>query len=88
MEKMKPTKRPRIGIYTMGLKHYWRQFPGLRERLVAYGEFIEKRVSEFADAEVFNYGLVDSEQEGRLAGEYFNANNVDLVFAHAGTSDM
>jgi len=85
MEKMKPTKRPRIGIYTMGLKHYWKQFPGLRERLIGYGEFIEKRVSEFADAEVYNFGLVDSEQEGRRAGEYFNASNVDLIFAHAGT---
>ena len=85
MEKMKAAKKPRIGIYTMGLKHYWGQFPGLRERLIDYGEFIEEKISGFADAEVFNYGLVDCEEEGKKAGEYFNANNVDLVFAHAAT---
>lgn len=78
MEKMKPTKRPRIGIYTMGLKHYWGQFPGLKERLIGYGAFIEERVSSFADAEVFNFGLVDSEQEGRRAGV-----NGSLIAVHA-----
>lgn len=85
MEIMKPAKRPRIGIYTMGLKHYWEQFEGLRERLIGYGQFIEKKVKGFGNAEVFNYGLVDCEAEGRRAGEYFNSNNVDLVLAHAGT---
>ena len=85
MDKIKPARRPRIGIYTMGLRHYWNQFPGLRERMIGYGSFIAEKVSGFADAEVFNYGLVDCEEEGRRAGEYFNASNVDLVFAHAGT---
>ena len=32
MKKLKPAKKPRIGIYTMGLKTYWNQFPGLRQR--------------------------------------------------------
>lgn len=80
---IKPAQRPRIGLYSIGLRAYWEQFPGLRERLIAYGQFIEQRLSAWA--EVFNYGLVDSEGEGRKAGEWLNAQNLDLVFCHAAT---
>ncbi len=85
MEKLKQTKKARIGIYTMGLKAYWNQFAGLRERLIEYGQFIADRVSAMGQAEVYFYGLVDCPEEGRKAGEYFNEHNVDLIFAHAGT---
>ena len=78
----KEAKKPRIGVYSMGLKHYWNQFPGLRKRLTGYGKFIADKV-EAMGAEVFFYGLVDCEQEGRKAGEYFNKANVDLIFARA-----
>lgn len=77
-------KKPRIGIYSMGLKHYWGQFPGLRERLTQYGAFISKKVKAL-EAEVYWYGLVDCEQEGAKAGEYFNENQVDLILAHSAT---
>lgn len=80
---IKPSKKPRIGLYSIGLQAYWNQFPGLRERLIEYGRFIEKRISEWG--EVFNYGLVDTEGEGRRAGEWMNAKNVDLIFCHSAT---
>ena len=80
----KEMKQPKIGIYSMGLKHYWGQFPGIKERLLGYGNFIAERMKEFG-AEVYFYGMVDSEQEGLAAGEYFAKENVDLVFAHAAT---
>lgn len=82
--RRKEQKKPRIGLYTMGLKHYWGQFQGLRERLLEYGAFISKKITEM-DAEVFYFGLVDSETEGMRAGEYFNQYNVDLIFGHSGT---
>lgn len=75
--------KPRIGVYTVGLQAYWNQFNGLKERLVSYNRFIEEKLSE--DAEVYNFGLVDSVELGRQAGEYFNENNVDLIFLHSGT---
>lgn len=84
MKKIKETRKAKIGIYTMGLKTYWSQFEGLRERMTGYGEFIAKKV-EAMGAEVCFYGLVDSEQEGRKCGEFFNERGVDLIFAHAGT---
>ena len=84
MEKLGKNSKARIGIYTMGLKAYWNQFAGLRERMIAYGQSIADGVSAMG-AEVFFYGLVDCEEEGRKCGEYMNAHNVDLIFAHAGT---
>ncbi len=75
--------KPRIGIYSAGLKTYWGQFEGLRERLIEYGSFIEKRIAEYA--EVYNYGLVDNATDARTAGEWFNKQNVDLVFCHCAT---
>ena len=84
MEKLKPAKKPRIGLYSMGLKTYWAQFPGLRERLLYYGQFIADRISSM-HADVFFYGLVDCEEEGEACGAYFNTNSVDLVFAHSAT---
>lgn len=85
MEKIKETKPARIGIYTLGLAAYWNQFEGLRERMIEYGQFIADRVAAMEHTEVYFYGLVDCPQEGKKAGEYFNANHVDLILAHAGT---
>jgi L-arabinose isomerase len=80
---IKPERKPRIGLYSIGLSAYWNQFPGLRERLIEYGRFIEERISTWA--EVYNYGLVDTEGEGRKAGEWLNGSNLDLVFCHVAT---
>lgn len=80
---IKPARKARIGLYSVGLQAYWPQFPGLRERLLEYAAFLKTRMSAWAD--VFDYGLVDTEAEGRKAGEWLNARNVDLVFCHAAT---
>ncbi|MDD2457746.1 MAG: arabinose isomerase, partial [Eubacteriales bacterium] len=80
---LKPTPKPRIGLYVTGLKAYWAQFPGLRERLVEYGQFIASQIAESADVHFF--GLVDCAASAREAGESFNRANVDLVFCHSAT---
>ena len=51
--------------------------------MIEYNQFLQKGMSE--QGEIFNYGLVDSEIEGRSAGEWFNEKNVDLIFCHSGT---
>lgn len=83
LTKIKPPKKARIGLYSAGLSTYWGQFEGLYACLMGYNRFIEKRLSEWS--EVFNFGMVDTEDKGREAGEYFNKNNVDIVFSHAAT---
>lgn len=80
---MKEAPRARIGLYTAGLNTYWTQFEGLKERILGYNCFIADRVSAWA--EVYNFGLVDSHESAREAGEYFNAQQVDLILAHSGT---
>lgn len=83
ISKLKPSPRPRIGLYSAGLHAYWAQFEGMRERLLCYNRFIEAKISQWAD--VYNLGLVDDETGGRAAGEWFNSHNVDLIFCHAAT---
>ena len=83
LTKIKPPKKARIGLYSAGLNTYWGQFEGLYDCLMGYNRFIEKRLSEWG--EVFNFGMVDTEEKGREAGEFFNKNNVDIVFSHAAT---
>lgn len=75
--------RPRIGLYSVGLKAYWSQFAGLRERLLGYGEFLAKKMGEWGDVAFF--GLVDDSASAREAGEWFAAKNVDILFCHSAT---
>lgn len=83
MDKIKPPQRARVGLYSIGHPHYWNQFSGLLGRLLDYGRYIERRVG--ASAEVSNFGMVDSDEKARAAGEYFNARNVDLLLCHSAT---
>ncbi len=83
IEPLKQIKRARIGLYSVGLKAYWSQFEGLKDRLTGYGKFIEKNLLQYG--EVYNFGLVDDEISARTAGEWLNSNNVDLVFCHSAT---
>ena len=75
--------KARIGLYSAGLNTYWAQFAGLKDRLLGYNSFIAERLSQVG--EVYNFCLVDDETAGRQAGEYFNAHNVDIIFAHSAT---
>jgi L-arabinose isomerase len=83
MKRLKEVKKARIGLYSAGLSVYWAQFPGLHDCLLNYNAFLARRLSDFG--EIYNYGMVDSEEKGRAAGEYFNQNNVDIVFSHSAT---
>lgn len=83
LRRIKELKKARIGLYSAGLHTYWEQFPGLLECLTGYNQFLEEKLKVFG--EVYNFGMVDTEQAGREAGEYFNKHNVDLVFSHAAT---
>ena len=83
VSRIKECPKARVGLYSVGLKAYWPQFSGLRERLIEYGKFIAEKISEISD--VYNYGLVDCSDEGLKAGEYFKRNDVDIIFCHSAT---
>ena len=77
--------KTKIGLYSCGNKPYWAQFAGLKDRMIEYGQFIEKKLSTMDGIEVCNFGLVDSFELAQKAGEYFNANGVSLIFCHVAT---
>jgi len=83
LSPIKPIRKPVVGLYSIGLKAYWAQFTGLEQRLKEYGGFIAKQMEQWAD--VRWYGLVDTEYAARDAGDWLNAQNVDLVFCHCAT---
>lgn len=74
----------KIGIFNVGFHRYWPQFPGLRERLDGYRAAFEERVRSFG-ASVVSPGLVDTVEAGRRAGDFFAAQNVDLIFCFVTT---
>lgn len=83
IQRMREPLLPRVGLYSAGLKAYWSQFEGLKERILGYGQFIAGRLAPHA--EVCNFGLVDDELSARAAGEWMNARNVDIVLCHSAT---
>ncbi|MEM8864755.1 MAG: L-fucose/L-arabinose isomerase family protein [Planctomycetota bacterium] len=83
MDRIKPPKPARIGLYSIGHPHYWNQFEGLLDRLNGYNEFIANKLGIWG--EVCNVGMVDAESQARQAAEKLNAANVDIIFCHAAT---
>ncbi len=76
--------KARIGVYSVGLNTYWGQFPELEKRMKMYNAFVAEKINGFG-AEVYNFGLVDTEAKAKACGEYFNAHNVDIIFLHGAT---
>jgi L-arabinose isomerase len=86
LEKIKTSLPARVGLFSIGHPHYWNQFEGLHDRLIGYGQFIERQVSRWG--EIFNAGMVDNERRAREVGEWFNKQNVDILLCHAATYSM
>lgn len=81
--KKEKKQKVRIGIYSAGLRVYWAQFDGLRDRILNYNQFVSQKLEEYG--QVYNFGLVDNVDMAEEAGEYFQKNNVDIVFLHSAT---
>ncbi|MDR1485512.1 MAG: hypothetical protein LBT09_11905 [Planctomycetaceae bacterium] len=74
----------RIGLFGIGLDTYWRQFDGLRERLVGYQDVIASKLGLFG-AEVVNAGLVDNPVSASDAAKKFKQEDVNLIFLYVST---
>jgi L-arabinose isomerase len=74
----------RIGLFAIGLDVYWRQFPGLKERLEGYLRVVEERLAA-AGAEVIPAGLVDTAPGAAAAGGLFARSDLDLMVCHVAT---
>lgn len=82
---MKPAETQlKIGLFSIGLDTYWPQFPGLRERLVAYTEQVAQKLKS-SRVQVKNLGLIDTPEKSFAAGHEFRKADVDLIFLYATT---
>ncbi len=86
VERIGKKLKARVGLYTTGHPEYWNQFPEMKGRLLGYGNFIKEKMSERCDVSYF--GMVDTVDSGREAGEYFTKENVDIIFLHSGTYEL
>lgn len=79
-----PSRPAKVGVFNIGFHRYWPQFPGLKERLERYRERFEERLCGLG-VEVVSAGLVDTVESARRAGDFFVAQNLDLIFCHVTT---
>lgn len=73
-----------IGLFGIGLDTYWPQFDGLKDRLEAYLETVEKKLQAF-HPNIINAGLVDNADKAFEVGKYFKTQDVDLIFLYVTT---
>ena len=61
----------KIGLFGIGLDAYWRQFPGLEDRLRGYVQQVAAKL-ERPGVEVVNLGLVDTAERAFAAAMNFD----------------
>lgn len=69
-----------IGYMAVGLKPYWAQFAGMKEKCMEHHRLLEEKFGE--QYEVVDAGIVDSEALARDAGRQFQGSGVRIVFCH------
>ena len=74
----------KVGFFGIGLKTYWTQYVGLKERLMASAHQIVERLRR-PGVEVVNLGLIDSPEAALNAGHDFRKADVDIIFLFAST---
>jgi L-arabinose isomerase len=72
----------RIGLFSIGLDAYWPQFPGLKEKLLAYNRQIAHRLGRNG-VEVVNLELVDSPEKAVSAGHRFRETFAKATEGHS-----
>jgi L-arabinose isomerase len=84
MDEPRSQAELKIGLFGIGLDAYWRQFPGLEDRLKGYGQQVARKLGK-AEAQVVNLGLIDTPEKALTAGHQFRQADVDLIFLHVTT---
>ncbi|MFT7587674.1 MAG: L-arabinose isomerase, partial [Cellvibrionaceae bacterium] len=67
----------KIGVFGCGVRLYWDQFPGLKDKLIGHQNVFEDRLKENA-VNVVSGGLVDTPQLAAKIGDRFKREDVDF----------
>lgn len=79
-----PDSLLKVALYGIGLDAYWPQFTGLKERLEGYLHDAAQRIEQ-SGASVVSFGLVDTPQKGRAAGDRCRTAKADLLVVYITT---
>ncbi len=74
----------RLGLFSIGLEAYWVQFAGLKDRLLAYNQEINRHLTG-ENVDVVNLGMIDTPEKAFAAGHRFRTEDVDFIFLHVAT---
>ena len=74
----------KIGLLGVGLETYWKQFEGLRSRLLSYQQEIGGRL-KLLDVDLVDVGMVDNSQKALNAASILKSADVELVFLYVST---
>ena len=77
-----PRRKPlnaRIGVMSIGLDTYWKQFDGLLDELLKKTDVFKKKVTALS-AEVVDFGMIDNSQKAYAALPKILAADLDLLF--------
>lgn len=81
---MNPSKI-KIGLFSIGLKTYWDQFPGLFDRLEGYRNNISRMLGKDDYVEVIDAQMVDTVEKAHLAADLFKKKDVSMIFLYIST---
>jgi L-arabinose isomerase len=77
-----PRRKPlfaRVGIFGVGHRTYWAQFPGLLDEMHAKLRALEEKLAPH-HVEVLQFGMIDSAQPAYALRDRLKAANLDLIF--------
>ena len=86
----KEHRKPKIGLFGLGLEAYWPQFHTMKARVEKNIAEVEARLRTLP-CEVANFGQVDNDSSALEAGLFFCREAVDLIVCYLvsyGTSDL
>src|SRR5438034_7398418 len=82
--RRKQHRKPRIGVFGLGLAAYWPQFKGMKARIEHGQRVVEENLRKL-DCEVVSAGLVDRDSAALNAAGVFCRSEVDLIVLYLGT---
>ena len=81
MIKRKNTEKARIGIFAVAHATYWQQFDGLYDNIMGYHKDFCKKVED-NNAEVIDFGMVDSSEKAYTTLKQIKSSDVDILFCN------
>src|ERR1043166_8726721 len=80
----KQHRKPKVGVFGLGLTAFWPQFKGMKARIEQGQRFVEENLTKL-DCEVVNAGVVDCDEAALNVAEILCRAGVDLIVLYLGT---